>query len=51
MKFHRTGSITPFIVFFRLDETADVLIVLALFHQAQDRTRFAPDDDTPSDVE
>ncbi len=36
-------SKTPFIVFFRLDGTADTLTVLAIFHHAQDRAAFDPD--------
>jgi plasmid stabilization system protein ParE len=28
---------TPFVVFYRIDEAADMLTVVALFHHAQDR--------------
>ena len=33
---------TPFVVFYRVDEAADTVWVLALFHAAQDRSDFDP---------
>lgn len=33
---------TPFIVMYRIDIAADTVTVLALFHTAQDRSRFTP---------
>ena len=33
---------TPFVIFYRIDEEADTLVVLAVFHHAQDRTQFTP---------
>jgi plasmid stabilization system protein ParE len=37
-------SRTPFVVFYRVQPDAGVLTVLALFHHAQDRGTFAPED-------
>ena len=34
---------TPFVVFYRIDDDADTVWVLALFHTAQDRSDFDPD--------
>lgn len=34
---------TPFVVFYRVDEIAREIIVLALFHHAQDRSTFEPE--------
>lgn len=34
---------TPFIVFYRIDPDERTIIVLALFHYAQDRSDFEPD--------
>jgi plasmid stabilization system protein ParE len=36
---------TPFVVFYRLDEQKNDLIVVALFHHAQDRSEFVSDAD------
>lgn len=33
---------TPYVVVYRIDATTDTLTVLALFHTAQDRSRFVP---------
>lgn len=33
---------TPYVVLYRVDDSADTLTVLALFHSAQDRTTFTP---------
>lgn len=35
---------TPFVVFYRVDTAADNVTVLALFHHAQDRAAFHPED-------
>jgi plasmid stabilization system protein ParE len=35
---------TPFVIFFRIEPDHDVLRVLAIFHHAQDRAHFDPDD-------
>jgi plasmid stabilization system protein ParE len=35
---------TPFVVFYRVDIEADTITVLALFHHAQDRAAFDPDE-------
>lgn len=35
---------TPFVVFYRVDIEADTITVLALFHHAQDRAAFEPDE-------
>ncbi len=34
---------TPFVIFFRVDDSAQEITVLALFHHAQDRDSFEPD--------
>jgi plasmid stabilization system protein ParE len=34
---------TPFVVFYRLDQQKNDLIVVALFHHAQDRSKFESD--------
>lgn len=36
---------TPFVIFYRIDVQVDELVVLALFHYAQDRTQFFQDRD------
>ncbi len=36
---------TPFVIFYRIDEASDTVWVLALFHHAQDRGSFDPDDE------
>ena len=36
-------SRTPFVIFYRLDEVAQAITVLALFHHGQDRSSFEPD--------
>lgn len=33
---------TPYVVIYRIDEASDTIIVLALFHTSQDRSRFRP---------
>lgn len=33
---------TPYVVMYRIDAASDTLTVLALFHTAQDRSRFQP---------
>ncbi len=33
---------TPFFIIYRVDQTTDVLMVLAVFHHAQDRSVFDP---------
>jgi plasmid stabilization system protein ParE len=33
---------TPFVIFYRLDEAAETVWVLALFHTSQDRSDFDP---------
>ena len=33
---------TPFVIFYRIDAELDTITVLALFHHAQDRSRFDP---------
>ena len=33
---------TPYVVLYRIDSATDTLIVLALFHSAQDRSQFTP---------
>jgi plasmid stabilization system protein ParE len=35
---------TPFVIFYRLSAEADTITVLALFHRAQNRAAFNPDD-------
>ena len=35
---------TPFIVFFRVEEAADILRIVGFFHASQDRSQFDPDD-------
>ena len=37
---------TPFFVIYKIDQTADVLTVLAVFHHAQDRSSFKPTSET-----
>ena len=45
---HQTGVLetwvprTPFFVIYKVEQAADVLTVLAVFHHAQDRTTFMP---------
>jgi plasmid stabilization system protein ParE len=34
---------TPFVVVYRLDQVRDALVVLAIFHSAQDRSAFDPE--------
>ena len=34
---------TPFIIFYRIDETDDAIKVLALYHHAQNRETFEPE--------
>jgi plasmid stabilization system protein ParE len=41
--FETWGPKTPFVIFFRIEPEHDVLRVLAIFHHAQDRSRFDPD--------
>ena len=36
---------TPFVIFYRIDDLSDTVWVLALFHHAQDRGSFDPDDE------
>jgi plasmid stabilization system protein ParE len=35
---------TPFVIFYRVDAESDTITVLALFHHAQDRAAFDPED-------
>ena len=35
---------TPFVIFYRVDAQVDIITVLALFHHAQDRAAFDPED-------
>jgi ParE toxin of type II toxin-antitoxin system, parDE len=35
---------TPFVVFYRVNAESDTITVLALFHHAQDRAAFDPDE-------
>ena len=35
---------TPFVIFYRVDRDGDTIAVVALFHHAQDRTAFDPDE-------
>jgi plasmid stabilization system protein ParE len=35
---------TPFVVFYRVDAPPETITVLALFHHAQDRSAFDPED-------
>lgn|SRR6186997_735868 len=35
---------TPFVIFYRVNAASDTVTVLALFHHAQDRTAFHPDE-------
>jgi plasmid stabilization system protein ParE len=35
---------TPFVIFYRVDGELDTITVLALFHHAQDRDRFDPEE-------
>lgn len=35
---------TPFVIFYRVDAECETVIVLALFHHAQDRSAFGADD-------
>ena len=35
---------TPFVVVYRVSAESDTIVVLALFHHAQDRAAFDPDD-------
>jgi plasmid stabilization system protein ParE len=37
-------SKTPFVTFYRVDAQSDTITVLALFHHAQDRAAFDPED-------
>lgn len=37
-------SKTPFVIFYRVSPQADTVTVLALFHHAQDRSTFDPQD-------
>jgi plasmid stabilization system protein ParE len=49
-RLHASGAVletwvprTPFFIIYRVDMTADILTVLAIFHHAQDRASFDPD--------
>ena len=35
---------TPFVIFYRVDAERDTIVVLALYHHAQDRSRFDPEE-------
>jgi plasmid stabilization system protein ParE len=35
---------TPFVIFYRVDAERDRIVVLALYHHAQDRSRFDPEE-------
>ena len=35
---------TPFVIFYRVDAQVDIITVLALFHHAQERAAFDPED-------
>jgi hypothetical protein len=35
---------TPFVIFYRVDAERDRIVILALYHHAQDRSRFDPEE-------